>query len=107
MRRLAQLTWTLTLAGPRSQFHPESNQWDPGEERGGQLVPARSLPAIQSVQYLANFFVEVARNNTHRYPTGIEESEDLIAVRGTLQMERGGGAIFPEGNYLFSKSIQY
>ena len=58
------------------QFHPESNQWDPGELQGGELVPARSLPAIQSVQYLANFFVELARNNTHRYPTGLEESED-------------------------------
>ena len=48
-----------------TQFHPESVQWDAGELRDGHIVPARSIDAIRSVQYLANVFVQQARNNSH------------------------------------------
>ena len=53
-----------------TQFHPESVQWDAGDLRNGQMVPARTLPAVRSVQYLANFFVQQVNRLAASWHTG-------------------------------------
>ena len=85
-----------------TQFHPESVQWNGGSTDG---VPARSAAAVRTVQYLANFFVDLARNNSHAFGSAREEALALISQQGRLQFDEGpaGGDLYPEGAYLFPK----
>eukprot|EP00966_Prymnesium_polylepis_P024946 575101-Prymnesium_polylepis.2 len=95
------------------QFHPESVQWDPQDAYpvpSGTGVPSKSAAAIRTAQYLGNFIVDQARNNSHRFETALEEARALISQQMTLEFHRvapsGGGTpwLHPEGAYLFSKS---
>ena len=89
------------------QFHPESVQWNAGKLRNGQIVPARSVEAVRSVQYLANFFLQQARNNSHAYPTQLELSKALVSQSASsLEMDKvvHVADIYPEGDYLFAKA---
>ena len=89
------------------QFHPESIQWDPQDGTPGapHPVPAKSAAAVRTAQYLGNFLVDAARNNSHQYPTALDEARDLISQQMTLEFHKAteGGVpyLYPEGAYLF------
>ena len=69
-------------------------------------VPAKTAAAVQTAQYLANFFVNLARNNTHQFATALDEARALISQQMTLEFhhvtnESETPYLYPEGAYLF------
>ncbi|KAF0305914.1 Gamma-glutamyl hydrolase [Amphibalanus amphitrite] len=59
------------------QFHPEKNIFEWGEKDNIDAIP-HWKEAIQASQYLANFFIDEVRKNTHRYQSVEQEKADLI-----------------------------
>lgn len=62
------------------QYHPEKNAYEWGEYRDGEPyeVIDHSKEAIRASQYMADFFVDQARQNGHRFASPQEEHQALI-----------------------------
>lgn len=62
------------------QWHPEKNAFEFGETSDGvpDEVINHSPEAIAMTQQMANFFVNEARRNSHRFPTATEADDALI-----------------------------
>jgi len=77
-----------------SQWHPEKNQfeWNPTE------AIAHSLTAIQSMQYMADFFVNQARQNTRHYSADSLLEKRLI-YQYTPVYTGGPGKSFEQSYY--------
>jgi len=63
-----------------SQWHPEKNQFEWGEQSNGAPYEAinHSKDAIMASQYMANFFVDECRKSNHKYPN--EQVEDAALI---------------------------
>ena len=53
------------------QFHPEKNPFEKGVKADGSFKEAidHSVEAVAAAEYLASFFIEQAKRNTHAFPS--------------------------------------
>ena len=78
--------------------------FEKGMRAGGGFyeVVEHSLEAVVSSQYLANFFVQEARKNSHAYSSPDELQGDLLYGRATSTVAAPGFTevylLFSEGN---------
>jgi gamma-glutamyl hydrolase len=78
-----------------TQFHPEMNAFEFALTNTVHRIP-HSINAIKIAQYFANFFVNQARNNCHKFANRKLESDSLIFNYHTVYTGKSEKASFEQ-----------
>ena len=60
-----------------TQWHPEANQFDT-DDKSGDPTPNRSQNAVEAMQFFSNFFVNMSRNNNHKFSGNEDFKQNVI-----------------------------